>query len=54
MTEFKECKAWAVVDSEGNLIMHDEAAFRTRQLARNYCVSEFGERVVRVTVRIEE
>ena len=49
-------KAWAVVDRLGVIVweLRDSCVFRTRAEARRHCMKSHGERVVRVTVRIEE
>ena len=58
MKEMKEIKAWAVVNDNGRIVpkqLNDSLAWTTKYQASRYCGGKSaGERVVRVTVRIEE
>ena len=56
MTDFKECKVWGIVDKDGYLVWDDDGHAIVRK-TKVEAVNELyfpGERVVRVTVRIEE
>lgn len=55
MTE-KRVKAWAVVNARGNMIweLRDPSIYRTRKEARRVRNPDWGERVVPVTIIVEE
>ena len=58
MTDFKECKAWAVVDSDGNPVVAPVGSYliaNDEQRAKDmYRIDWFNQSVVRVRIVREE